>query len=189
MWRCDMRDERGQAVVEYAIMFPILLLVTLGIIQLSHLFVARHVVEYAAFCAARAMLVEEDSDAAEEQAEKAALIVCSSIAGRSGPEGEPIEVPGWGTLPRSRSAATKTRVARVPPLDVDVDPVTTVSAEVTHDFELIVPVVNNMVYRLGELRIGVENVDMFDYDSPHLELKARATLAKPWAKVEEPEEP
>ncbi len=178
MWRCEMRNEKGQAVVEYAIMFPILLMAMLGIIQLSHLFVGRHVVEYAAFCAARAMLAEEDPDIAEMQAKKAAYLVCSSIAGRSGPEGEPIELPGWGILPRSGSAVLKTRVERVAPRVVD--PSTAISVEVSHDFELIVPVVNNMIFRLGELRVDVGDTDMFDYGSPHLELKARATLAKPW---------
>ena len=56
------RGERGQAIVEYAIVFPIQILLTLCMIQLAYLFVAKQVVSYAAFCAARAALVYEDDD-------------------------------------------------------------------------------------------------------------------------------
>ena len=51
-----LRNEKGQAVVEYAIVFPIQLLFTLAIIKVAHIFVAKHVISYAAFCGARAAL-------------------------------------------------------------------------------------------------------------------------------------
>ncbi len=179
-----MKHEKGQAVVEYAIMFPILLMFTLGIIQLSLLFVARHVVEYAAFCAARAMLVEDDPEIAQGNAERAAHIVCSAIAGRSGVQASsnPIEIPGWGVLPRYAASERKTRVERVGSREPDViTPETAICVEVTHEFELIVPVVNSIVYKLGDPRVGMRNVSYEKYGAPHVPIHGRATLARPWS--------
>lgn len=96
------RREDGQTLVEFAIAFPIQLFVTMGIIQLSMIFMAKQVVNYAAFAAARAELVkQEDTDAG-----MAAAIVCTAIAGpttkadnRVTREEYPlIQLPGWGLL-------------------------------------------------------------------------------------------
>ena len=47
-------NQKGQAIVEFAIVFPLQILVTLLILQIAFLHVAGHVVNYAAFAAARA---------------------------------------------------------------------------------------------------------------------------------------
>jgi len=52
------RRQEGQTLVEFAIAFPIQILITLGIMQLAMIFVAKQVVNYAAFIAARAELVK-----------------------------------------------------------------------------------------------------------------------------------
>ena len=132
--RLEARGEGGQAIAEFAIVFPLLLMLVLGIIQISLMFVAKSVVEYSAFAAARAELVGEDP-------ERAAEMICSSIAGPSynRGDGHPITVPGWGVLPRSESASLKTSVDVVDPIG---DRNGTVTVEVTHFYELIVPVVS-----------------------------------------------
>ena len=94
--------ERGQALVEYAIVFPLQLMMTLAIIQLAQIFVAKQVVEYAAFCGARAKLVNLSDD----EATRAAVIPLSSICGsdptKDGAVG--IRLPGWGS--RTMSSQT-----------------------------------------------------------------------------------
>jgi hypothetical protein len=100
--------ERGQALVEYAIVFPLQLMMTLAIIQLAHIFVAKQVVEYAAFCGARAKLVNLSDD----EARAAAVIPLSSICGSDpfkdsagsppnpnapGPHLFALQLPGWGS--------------------------------------------------------------------------------------------
>ena len=89
------RRERGQALVEYAIVFPLQLMMTLAIIQLAQILVAKQVLEYAAFCGARAKLVNLSDD----EARKAAVIplswICPADAVKDMATG--IQLPGWGS--------------------------------------------------------------------------------------------
>lgn len=50
-------DQRGQAMTEFAISFPIVLITTLILMQLALMYQAKNVVTYAAFSAARAAIV------------------------------------------------------------------------------------------------------------------------------------
>ena len=88
------RGERGQALVEYAIVFPIQLMMTLAIIQLAQIFVAKQVVEYAAFCGARANLV----GLPETDVQRAAFIplsgICAGDTVKDSANG--LQLPGWG---------------------------------------------------------------------------------------------
>jgi hypothetical protein len=57
MFRRRRIGQRGQAMAEFAISFPIVLITTLILIQLALMYQARNVVTYAAFAAARAAIV------------------------------------------------------------------------------------------------------------------------------------
>ncbi len=103
------RRQDGQTLVEFAIAFPIQLMVVLGIIQLSLIFVAKQIVNYAAFSAARAELVKDDdvnNADRDRNAYKAASIICTAIAGPSAKANISvttdvyplIRLPGWGLL-------------------------------------------------------------------------------------------
>ena len=166
------RRTAAQAVVEYAICFPIILLFTLAIIQLAHLFIAKHVVSYAAFVAARAAIVDEDY-------ERAADLVCSYIAGPSGVAGaDTIDMPGWGPLRGSGAAAVKTHAALVTDVATDYPAVT---MEVTHQFELRIPIANTVAYSLGDMLLGLEGLDETTYGAPHITMVSRCTYSHPWA--------
>jgi len=166
------RSVRGQAVVEYAIAFPILLLLTLAIVQLAHLFVAKHVVSLASFYAARAALVGEDY-------ERPAKMACSLIAGPAGVgTGSTITLPGWGPLRGSAAAEAKTTVLSVNDVQTDY-PAETI--EVRHQFELRIPVANALAYSLGDALLGLEGLDDATYGAPHLEIRSRTTLSRPWS--------
>ena len=168
------RDQRGQVVVEYAIVFPVQLMLTLAIIQLALIFVAKHVVNYAAFCGARAEIVGEDPT-------DAACLPLSAVAGTAGAEAETnIEVPGWGELPRSGAARLKTRVEVA---STDEGGVTVVRCDVDHDFQLDIPIGNYIVYGLGEMFVSYGDLTHEDYndEAPHLPIKGVSYLARPWA--------
>ena len=172
------RRARGQAIVEYAIIFPLLLVVTLGLIQLAHIFVAKQVVSYAAFCAARAALVSEDGDSEEPYADshRAAAMVCSPITGSTGVEDAPevINLPGWGELQGSGASIVKTTV------DINRSAEGSyVEAEVIHRFELKIPIADELTYRLGGVLMGVEEVDRTTYGAPHINVRGHAVLAVP----------
>ncbi len=130
-------DQEGQAVVEFAVVFPFQILITLLILQIAFLYVAGHVVNYAAFAAARAELVGES-------AEEAAEAICTPIAGITdlGTGVEPIHYPGWGDLDRSDISRERTSVNILTPLSADQR---FVEVDVNCDVELIFPVANRIV--------------------------------------------
>jgi len=168
-------SEKGQAIAEFAIVFPVLLLVVLGIIQISLMFVARAVVEYSAFAAARAELVGENP-------ERAAAMICSAISGPSYAQGtgRPITVPGWGVLPRSESASLKTTVKVLDPID---DGNGQVVVEVTHLYELAIPVASLLFKPLtSPLQPGdvPEGLFVTVNDAPHMVLRVRYVRPVPW---------
>jgi len=175
------RSCAGQAIVEYAIVFPLQLMLTLAIIQLAHLFVAKHVIEYGAFCGARAALVGLSDD----DARLAAALPISTISGAAADRtSEPLTVPGWGPLPGSRGALERTggmwgefRITR------DTEPGSggpIVVCNLTHWYKLVVPVGNTIVYRLGDAVVGLENLERVGSAS-YFQMKASCTLAQPWA--------
>lgn len=173
------RGCRGQAIVEYAIVFPVQLMLTLAIIQLAHLFVAKQVLEYGAFCAARAAMIA-DPGATEEEVKElataAAVIPISAIAGPSGvSEPDSVELPGWGTLKGSGAAREKTDVTVLGEIRSGV-PV--IKCNVEHDYELDVPVGNLVVYSLGDIFLRVEDLYYWG-DAPHVRMKSCCALPKP----------
>lgn len=167
--------ESGQAVAEFALAFPLLLLIVLGVIQISLMFVARAVVEYAAFAAARAEIVGEDP-------QRAAEMVCSCIAGPSYTQGtgKTFSVPGWGVLPRSESSSIKTSVKVIDPVG---DGNGQVTVEVTHRYELVVPVVGLILRPVSpEFQPDDDPTGLFMTfnGSPHFVIKCQYTRPVPW---------
>jgi hypothetical protein len=168
------RRERGQALVEYALIFPIQLLITLAIIQLAHIFIARQVLEYGAFCAARAAL----AGLSEADARQAAIIPISKIAGPTGvPEGTELELPGWETFGRTVAANEKTQLW-VGPDSLDGRPV--IRSEIEHMYELRVPIGDVVAYALGDVFLGAEDLDREAYGAPHIRMRASCVLSQPW---------
>lgn len=167
-------NDHGAVMVEFAVVFPWILLLTLAIIQLALIFVGKIVVTYAAFAATRAEMVNDDdfvtvNDEAKVSPELAAEIVCSRIAGRTVKPGtripQPIQVPGWGNLHASEYSILKTSATVISsgrPGDVTV--------KVVHDFELVIPFANHM--------FKDESSD--EYDFPHLKLTETWTMYRPW---------
>ena len=179
-WLKRLKSDRGQAMAEFAVAFPLQLLITLGIVQLCLVIVGAIVVDYAAKAAARAELVGEDPH-------QAAAFVCSPIAGSTwnAVGAQDIRVPGWGHLNHSQQALAKTRVTietplygggfsgqlnEVMPLDT---PTSHVVAHVEHDFELIIPVIDAM----GNFVFGGRKV----HGARHITLRATAIQQVPWA--------
>jgi len=155
--RRPARGERGQALVEFALVAPIQLLVILGVLQVVHILVGKQVLAYAAHAAARAALVGRDPD-------KAASMICSAVSPIS--RGGGLTVPGWGKLERSPAALTSTRV---PVVQAPRRAAGSVRAVVEHDFHLIIPIVN--IFFADRLRHGHFT----------LRLREESLVFKPWS--------
>jgi len=52
----------GSVMLEFVLAFPIVLTLLLGCMQFAHIWMAKQVVHYSAYCAARAVLVCEKSE-------------------------------------------------------------------------------------------------------------------------------
>jgi len=185
--------ESGQAMLEFVLVFPVQLLITLGIIQFALMKTGQITVNHAAFAAARAVLVADSAGrsggGAQADAEDAARIVMSAVAGttRSRAGGRSYDIPGWGKLHRSYAASEKTRV-QIFSQEGDV------AVEVSHDFELSVPVINDFFAFPWEGFLGYPASGTSPYPDwaarkalarryggqPHLVFKETCTLAKPW---------
>ncbi|RME05120.1 MAG: hypothetical protein D6805_00685 [Planctomycetota bacterium] len=179
-----MRREDGQAMVEFVLVFPVQLLFTLGIIQICLLFIGKQITEYAAFCAARAALVGED-------AKKAAVLACSTVAfsRRSGGGGGP-QLAGWGRLAGYGNAERKTQVYITTSSVGSLLGRGEVRASVRHDFELVIPVIGEVLANpyLNFLWITTPRSENWDVSrvgdryggAPHVSLWGYCALPKPW---------
>lgn len=178
----------GSVMLEFVMAFPLILLLMLGCMQITHIWIARQVTVYAAYCAARAALVvpQDEYPAAGKQA---AEQVCAwAIIGQA--EGEPEKViPGWGTIPGTGAIGRGTKVVT---MIRQVDP-WNVSATVTFDFGLVMPVAGPVIGWLvnpwNENSEWLEQraddtgnmhrfVDSVQY--PHVRFRETVVLSKPY---------
>ena len=177
----------GSVTVECVLGFPLVLILALAVVQFAHIWVARQVVQYSAYCAARACLVchkGEYQAAAQQAAEQACAWV---VKGHRA--GEPDKViPGWGGIPGSGAVKRKTRA------EVN-DKGWNVEVTVQHDFGLIVPIAGPIIrWAVNPWQYGQEwleqraddtgNIGMQDVlQLPHIRFRERAVLPKPYVTV------
>ena len=136
-------------MVEYAIVFPLQLFITFGVMQLALIYIAGLATDYAAFRACRAYIVGEGYyDADPGRLDRVAGLMLAPLAGGSftgAATEEPTEIPGWGTIHNSDMAASKVCVHRVElPGDED-NGVITVAVE--FNYQLIFPAMD-MIFRI-----------------------------------------
>ena len=97
--------ERGQALVEFAITFPLQLFITFVIIEICLFFIGDVLVSHAALRACRTVEVADfnsesnRNDTPEMLAKRAAQIILAPISFSSGTSSaERVTIPGWGPL-------------------------------------------------------------------------------------------
>ena len=178
-----------------------------AIMQLAMVYVAKQVVSYASYSAARAAMVGGDVDDAYRRASLAGALICSPITGVTvtgsnfsaaelQSDSNTIRVPGWGLLPKSGiSRRLKTHVSHLGwPASGEVE------VTVTHYYELTFPVVNHIFSwlaadrpmeeipdatgQMGSDASGDEqefeaDVGIWNVDAPHMRLRETTRLAVP----------
>lgn len=75
-----MNREQGSMLMETVVVLPLLVMLILGALQMAHIHVARQVVSYAAYAAARATLPVEKSKEKEEAELAARRVLCWLVA-------------------------------------------------------------------------------------------------------------
>lgn len=169
--------EGGTAMVEFVIVFPMWVLMTLGIMQLSLMHAASNITQTAAFVSARAATVKDDSDLKDVDHERPAKFICTPITGNSQPLG--IAMPTLSkpsgmnstidyllalvTREITGSLFPKTKVTLFETLDGDSKPTEKqyadlkkiVCVQCQHKFELVMPVVNSCFVSFISLKSGI----------------------------------
>ena len=112
-------SEAGSVMLEFVIAFPVILVLMFACIQFAHIWIAKMVTHYAAYCAARTALVCKDTDEFQTGPSSAATLVCNNIV----------------VDPNSDTTVT----------DVSGSGPTNVTARVSHTFSLIAPIVGQMI--------------------------------------------
>jgi hypothetical protein len=157
--------------MEFVLVAPLVIILVSMILQFAHIWTARQVTAYAAYCAARATMVvpkEEKKTAAK----KAAELACAwmSLAGLPGSTGgQEVMIKGWGTIPGSDSAGVRVKAdvrSYGGPDDGNVAMV-----KVEFKFPLLLPLAGRMIsyfVKQGEDNPGSGDLDPHDYGSHSL---------------------
>jgi len=160
--------EDGQALVEFAISLLVHLALWLGVIQLCLVFVAKEVVNYAAFAACRAELVGEDPQHAAE-------MICAPISHGAEIPGRPkstiTDLPGWGELNNSDLAGSKAQVEVLTPVTATQPEV---KIRLTFFYELMFALPG--IYDVIGDAMGFEYIN----GAWHARLTKEIALSKPW---------
>jgi hypothetical protein len=109
-----LTETRGQALVEFALIFPLQLMIVMCILEVSMILVGRSVVSYAAYCAAHAEVLGQDP---QEAASIALIPLGDPTAPFAVPPGQQQAqsdaLPGWGYQPKWSDVRGKVKVYRL----------------------------------------------------------------------------
>ena len=183
---CAERSVCGSVMLEFVLAFPLILTLMLACMQFAHMWMAKQVVHYAAFAAARATLVCQEGEY-QQAAQQSAEQVCAWISIGAAPGEADKRVPGWGAIPGSGGVGRKTRVR------VEKVGKWNVRATVEHDFALIFPIVGPIIgWGVSPWESGLEYVAQRPIDAsgnignsdwvhyPHVRFTEVVVLPKPY---------
>jgi hypothetical protein len=180
----------GSMLMEFVLVMPLLFVLIMGVVQMAHIWTARMVTHYAAFCAARATLTMNDMQAMVpgNAPERAARQVCAWVAFSDDGTNE-ADVPGWGQVPHSAELAKRVRVRAMPSMLMGASWLS--GAKVEFDFPLLIPVAGTMMGWLAtheradaDYKVGSGWTGQFDhgnYSGPYITLSETVWLPKPYS--------
>lgn len=176
--------------MESVLVMPLLLFLITGIFQMGRFWQARLMTQYAAYNAARAVLVhnpqhylDKTGEAFLERDGVAWLAAVATLAwvadGEPGAQGRSYRMPGMGAVPRSADVARRVRI--VPEASREENGWVQVTVE--YDYPTLFAVYDPAA---GEPRMrsaGTENVDRVSDASrfPHFTFRETCLLPKPWS--------
>lgn len=152
-------SEKGSVMMESIIMLPVMLIAFMAALQIAQILFARQLTEYAAISAARAGRNALSPAVAQSNALSAAKQVCSilSLTAPAGSTGALYALPWLGEVDGTQNLDSKLSVS-ISPSDT---PANAFGAEVTMNFPLLVPVVNQFLSGLLKFRDNVDSDENF----------------------------
>ena len=159
---------RGSILMEFVIVAPIILLLVSMVLQFAHIWTARQITAYAAYCATRAIMAvppEEQGEAAKRAAE----LACSwmTLVGLpSANASNEVGIPGWGSIPGSDSTGIRVSGTRVLANGTG-SPI--VSVMVEFKFPLVLPLAGRMISWAANNDGANSGLASFDYGHHKME--------------------
>lgn len=158
IFRLRFGGRKGSILMEFILVAPLIMILVSMILQFAHIWTARQVTAYAAYCAARATMVVPKSEK-KEAAKKAAELACSwmALAGLPGSIGDDeVKIKGWGTIPGSDSADKRVSVEIRENGEGEV-PAAVVTVQ--FKFPLMLPLAGRMISWAVNHEEGIANLD------------------------------
>ena len=173
-----MSATRGSMLMETVVVLPLLVALIMGALQMAHIHIARQVVSYAAYAAARATLPVEKSKEKDEAEKAARRILCWLVA-------SPDAMHDGVMMPDPEAKAVKDRLLKFELKQNDWDR----EVELRFAFPLTMPLaaqiigrrynpVDNTYEQPGE-HISTGNFGD-DFRGPHLIFHERMSIPKPY---------
>jgi len=137
-----MRRRPGSILMEAVIVLPVLLMLIFAIFQFANVMMVQQLVEYAAYCGARATLTCRPAQAPTHAKEAAKRILAPVSLSKEDDDSKtgPHAYPGWGNLKGTKDLDDRVEV------DLSPSPMTTapslhyVGCKVKFDYPLIIPI-------------------------------------------------
>jgi Flp pilus assembly protein TadG len=179
----------GTVLMEFIMAFPIVLTLMLAVVQFAHICIARQVVHYAAYSAARAAMVTTEVEAPDD-AKEAAARICSAITLSESLVDYNARTSAAGGDKQAFNAARNKTIVTVDFNDWNI------TATVKHQFGLVVPIVGQMLgwgftlwgdNAYQEQRNALGAGDAIHY--PHITLTETVLMSKPYKTVVAAEQP
>ena len=179
------RGRAGSVLMETVLALPVLFLFIVGILQFAHIWMAKQMTAYAAYAAARAMMVVPPGEQ-QAAAENAARMVLSWISLADGGDDSAeakVTVPGWGKVLGSGSVLRDWDQNGRVCVDI-MNMVDSVRAEVKFRFPLMMPgmAVNTLVANAGDADAQVSAIDGWPFGV----LTEECTLPVPYSRAQLP---
>ena len=144
------RQRSGSMMLEFVLTMPVLVLLIMVVVQVSQIWMARQLVVYSAFCAARSVICanpQEHSAAAYNAARTALSVV--TLPGGGKDEKSFVPVPGWGYVANAGGIDERRLSVGIDKVEELLDVFGTapqrVTATVKYKFPLMVPVAGAMI--------------------------------------------
>ncbi len=166
------RLSSGTVMIEFVMALPAIVFIAFLCVQVAHLYLAKLVVHYAAYCSARAMLVSH-RDHYRDAAQRAAEQVCQWVVVVGDGRSRDREIPGWGPIPGSSGVGSRTHVSCR-------EAEWNVAATVELDFALVTPLAGPAL-AWGRAVLDHRGPERRGRDRyPHIRLKETVWLPKPY---------
>ena len=174
-----MKSSRGSMLMETVVVLPLLVALIFGALQMAHIHIARQIVSYAAYAAARATLPVEEKREKEEAEKAARRVLCWLVA-------MPESMRDGVLMPDPDAKAVKDRILAFDLKRNDYDR----EIELKFAFPLVMPLAAQIIaFRMDPVDFSSEksagghiSTKKFGdaFEGPHLMLHERMSIHKPY---------